>query len=215
MLVDSNKEKWPDDTQSDNLELLAQQESTIPSSGGQAGAAVVGPVPDGMKFVNGYHEDILEALRRSAAQVPRSSANTPSGSFSEELLRKTLTDCVTNMQLNAPSVYPTERVRGSGSRTGSKENVCVPHPLLSDTAATSTLMQHHRQQQQHPQDEDDTPSVGPLRIRNLEDLIRQLEQHSSRHMSPNGSEDTRVSETEIDRHYRVDSSAPCSESSHG
>ncbi|XP_062538565.1 uncharacterized protein LOC134206849 [Armigeres subalbatus] len=217
VLVDSNKEKWPDDTQSDNLELIAQQDSTIPPSGGQAGAAVVGPVPDGMKFVNGYHEDILEALRRSAAQVPRSSANTPSGSFSEELLRKTLTDCVTNMQMqNAPSVYPTEREyqRGSSSRTGSKENVCVPHPLLSDTTATSTLIQHHRQQQ-HTQDEDDTPSVGPLRIRNLEDLIRQLEQHSSRHMSPNGSEDTRVSETEIDRHYRVDSSAPCSESSHG
>ncbi|XP_062701402.1 uncharacterized protein LOC109422898 isoform X9 [Aedes albopictus] len=183
-------------------------------SGGQAGAAVVGPVPDGMKFVNGYHEDILEALRRSAAQVPRSSANTPSGSFSEELLRKTLADCVSNMQIqNPPSVYPTEREyqRGSSSRTGSKENVCVPHPLLSDTTATTTMIPLHRQQQR-PQDED---SHEPLRIRNLEDLIRQLEHHSSRHMSPNGSEDTRVSETEIDRHYRVDSSAPCSESSHG
>ncbi|XP_021701471.1 disintegrin and metalloproteinase domain-containing protein 30 isoform X9 [Aedes aegypti] len=213
VLVDSNKEKWPDDTQSDNLELIAQQESTIPPSGGQTGAAVVGPVPDGMKFVNGYHEDILEALRRSAAQVPRSSANTPSGSFSEELLRKTLADCVSNMQIqNTPNVYPAERdyQRGSSSRTGSKENVCVPHPLLSDTATTSAMIPHHRQQQR-PQDEDHEP----LRIRNLEDLIRQLEHHSSRHMSPNGSEDTRVSETEMERHYRVDSSAPCSESSHG
>ncbi|XP_021701455.1 uncharacterized protein LOC5569251 isoform X6 [Aedes aegypti] len=182
-------------------------------SGGQTGAAVVGPVPDGMKFVNGYHEDILEALRRSAAQVPRSSANTPSGSFSEELLRKTLADCVSNMQIqNTPNVYPAERdyQRGSSSRTGSKENVCVPHPLLSDTATTSAMIPHHRQQQR-PQDEDHEP----LRIRNLEDLIRQLEHHSSRHMSPNGSEDTRVSETEMERHYRVDSSAPCSESSHG
>uniref|UniRef100_A0A182KHI2 Uncharacterized protein n=1 Tax=Anopheles christyi TaxID=43041 RepID=A0A182KHI2_9DIPT len=81
--------------------------------------------------------------------------------------------------------------------------------------------QQQQQQQQHLVqqgllgDEDDTPSVGPLRIRNLEDLIRQLEHHSSRHMSPSGSEDIRMSETEADRHYRVDSSAACSESSHG
>lgn len=65
-------------------------------------------------------------------------------------------------------------------------------------------------QQQINPDED----VGPLRIRNLEDLIRQLEHHSSRHMSPSGSEDIRMSENEADRHYRLESSA-CSESSHG
>ncbi|XP_058816038.1 disintegrin and metalloproteinase domain-containing protein 33 isoform X11 [Topomyia yanbarensis] len=189
-------------------------------SGGQAGPAAVGPVSDverTMKSLNGYHEDILEALRRSAAQVPRSSANTPSGSISEELLRKTLSDCVAGMQLGAPNVYPTEREykRSSSSRTGSKENICDPQQhILSDAGATAALLQHHRQQQ-HTQDEDDTPSVGPLRIRNLEDLIRQLEHHSSRHMSPSGSEDIRMSETEVDRHYRVDSSAACSESSHG
>lgn len=48
------------------------------------------------------------------------------------------------------------------------------------------------------------PSCGPIRIRNLEDLIRQLEHHSARHMSPSGSEDIRMSETEADRHYRLD-----------
>jgi len=64
-------------------------------------------------------------------------------------------------------------------------------------------------------DDDDAPSTGPLRIRNLEDLIRQLEHHSSRHMSPSGSEDIRMSETEADRHYRLESSAACSESSQG
>ena len=47
------------------------------------------------------------------------------------------------------------------------------------------------------------PPCGPIRIRNLEDLIRQLERHSTRHTSPNGSEDIRMSETEADRHYRL------------
>lgn len=100
--------------------------------------------------------------------------------------------------------------------------------MLGDVSGT--LLHHHRSQQQLHQpilqqqpaqqqssqppmnaDED----VGPLRIRNLEDLIRQLEHHSSRHMSPSGSEDIRMSETEADRHYRLESSAACSESSHG
>lgn len=62
-------------------------------------------------------------------------------------------------------------------------------------------------------DEVETRGPGPLRIRNLEDLIRQLEHHS-RHMSPSGSEDIRMSETEADRHYRQESSSACSESSH-
>lgn len=51
---------------------------------------------------------------------------------------------------------------------------------------------------------DVVPPCGPIRIRNLEDLIRQLERHSARHTSPNGSEDIRsMSETEADRHYRL------------
>ena len=235
MLGDSTKDKWPDDSHSDNLELIAQQESNIPSSGvapnsgvgggvgvgvggvsggglGPGGAGgVIGTVADvgsTIKSLNGYHEDILEALRTAAH---RSSTNTPSGSISEEMLRKTLAECAAS---NTIGIYQNEYRKGS-SKTGSKENICETQShVLSDAGQTASLLHHHRQQ--HPQDiDDDTPSVGPLRIRNLEDLIRQLEQHSSRHMSPSGSEDIRMSETEADRHYRVDSSAACSESSHG
>ena len=40
---------------------------------------------------------------------------------------------------------------------------------------------------------------APIRIRNLEDLIRQLEHSSRQAMSPNGSDDMRESDH---RHYR-------------
>lgn len=176
-----------------------------------------------LKSLNGYHEDILEALR-NAASSHRSSGNTPSGSISEEILRKTLQECAAG-QLG----YEFKR---SSSKNSSRENICENNGQLSAMLGdvTGTLLHHHRSQQQlhqpqiqqqqtQPQssqqpltaDED----VGPLRIRNLEDLIRQLEHHSSRHMSPSGSEDIRMSENEADRHYRLESSAACSESSHG
>lgn len=61
-----------------------------------------------------------------------------------------------------------------------------------------------RRQRGGEEEEDEPQQCGPIRIRNLEDLIRQLEHHSSRHMSPSGSEDIRMSETEADRHYRLD-----------
>lgn len=201
MVGDQCKEKWGDDGQSDNLELSQQQD----------GSAVPGAseVERTLKSLNGYHEDILEALRNAA-----SHRGTPvnSGSLNEEF-RKLTQECGGSM--------PIEYKRSS-SKSSSRENICdmqQPHVNMLDGSASNTLLHHHRQagtsSQQHIQDEDDTPTTGPLRIRNLEDLIRQLEHHSSRHMSPSGSEDIRMSETEADRHYRLDSSAACSESSQG
>ncbi len=50
-------------------------------------------------------------------------------------------------------------------------------------------------------DEDSVPVCGPIRIRNLEDLLRQLEKQSHQSgLSPSGSEDLRLSEPEADRH---------------
>ncbi|ALC49632.1 mmd, partial [Drosophila busckii] len=261
------KDKWCDDSQSDNLELITQdgtQASTI-------GGAAASEVERTLKSLNGYHEDILEALRNAASHRGTGTGNTPvgSGSLSEEMLRKTLQECGSAAQL-AYAAEPYKRA--SGSKSSSRENICdsnAAHAILLDGSGSalgglslgpdmrgvggsggggglasmtsmghgSALLHHHRsqhqlhqpggmslqqqqQQQQQQQlqatlDDDDAPSTGPLRIRNLEDLIRQLEHHSSRHMSPSGSEDIRMSETEADRHYRLDSSAACSESSQG
>ncbi|KAH8361231.1 hypothetical protein KR200_007687 [Drosophila serrata] len=252
------KDKWGDDNQSDNLELITQDGTLASTSGG--GGAAVSEVERTLKSLNGYHEDILEALRNAATHRGTGTGNTPvgSGSLSEEMLRKTLQDC-NNAQLG----YSAEQYkRTSGSKSSSRENICenaAVHAIILDGSAAglsglglgssvgggggsaaamsggmshgTALLHHHRsqhqlhqpsamalqQQQQQSQqpDEDDAPSTGPLRIRNLEDLIRQLEHHSSRHMSPSGSEDIRMSETDADRHYRLDSSAACSESSQG
>lgn len=187
-----------------------------------AGNNAVSDVERTLKSLNGYHEDILEALR-NAASSHRSSGNTPSGSISEEILRKTLQECAAG---NIGYEY-----KRNSSKNSSRENICDNNAqlnaMLGDVSG-SLLHQHRSQQQLHqPQMQQQQTQqtalpplnadeeVGPLRIRNLEDLIRQLEHHSSRHMSPSGSEDIRMSETEADRHYRLESSAACSESSHG
>lgn len=51
-------------------------------------------------------------------------------------------------------------------------------------------------------DDDSVPPVGPIRIRNLEDLLRQLEKQTlqTSGLSPSGSDDIRLSEPESDRH---------------
>ncbi|KAK7602201.1 hypothetical protein V9T40_009642 [Parthenolecanium corni] len=65
---------------------------------------------------------------------------------------------------------------------------------------------HHHNHQSEEDDEDDDDESGPIRIRNLEDLIRQLEHHSRKHTSASivGVEDIRFAETEADRQYRVE-----------
>lgn len=224
MLNDHGKDKWNDDRRQsgENLELITQQADITTGAG-------VTDVERTLKSLNGYHEDILEALRTAASHRGTGAGNTPSGSgsISEELLRKTLQECGSNA-----SNYGDYKPRGS--KSSSKENVCdglqqMPAHVIVENGPSTSLMHSHRghqmhsqthlapmppQQQQTLQDDDIGPaSGGQLRIRNIEDLIRQLEHHNI-HMSPNGSEDIRMSENEGDRHYRLDSSA-CSESSQG
>ncbi|TMW43179.1 hypothetical protein DOY81_011742, partial [Sarcophaga bullata] len=163
-----------DDGQSDNLELITQ-DGTLASSSG----AAVSEVERTLKSLNGYHEDILEALRNAASHRGTGTGNTPvgSGSLSEEMLRKTLQECA-----SAQLGYTTEPYkRSSGSKTSSRENICdqgPPHALLVETSSMGgphggPIMHHHRSQhqlhqplmqQQPPPDEEDAPATGPLRI---------------------------------------------------
>ncbi|XP_044585956.1 disintegrin and metalloproteinase domain-containing protein 9 isoform X13 [Cotesia glomerata] len=135
-----------------------------------------------LSSLNGYHGELMEALRN--ATTHRGMSGTPSGSgnlMDDEMIRKSLAECG----------YP------DGYRK-----------------ATADSGQDNIDNQDDDDEEDVPPTCGPIRIRTLEDIIRQLEVHSARHMSPNGSEDMRISENEGDRHYRIDSSV-CSESSQG
>ncbi|XP_043465764.1 disintegrin and metalloproteinase domain-containing protein 33 isoform X6 [Leptopilina heterotoma] len=132
-----------------------------------------------LNSLNGYHDDILVALRNAASH--RGLSTTPSGSgniLDDESIRKSLAEC------------------GYGD------------------AYRKSSDQDNIDNQDDDEEEEIPPCGGPIRIRTLEDIIRQLEHHSARHMSPSESEDIRMSETEADRPYRVDSSV-CSESSQG
>lgn len=228
-IVNNTKDKWGDDNRSDNMELIAQQQqqmhadSLSQSNLQMQQGGVASDVERTLKSLNGYHEDILEALRNAASHRGTGAGNTPSGSgsISEELLRKTLQDCNPNSHLY--NDYLSNK--RSSSKASSKENICdtamQSHTVMIETNPPNQMLGHHHRGSVGPpmsaqdMNDDEGPSVGPLRIRNLEDLIRQLEHHSSRHMSPSGSEDIRMSENEADRHFRIDSSAACSESSQG
>lgn len=196
--------------------------------GGVGGGSAMSEVERTLKSLNGYHEDILEALRTAAShrgsQVGLGEPGLRQGLLSEELLRKTLQECGgggAGVGVGGLGSMGGLVLDGYGSRRsnhGSQDKLCElaaqTHTVLVEGSPARLQHARHRTSALAPdEDEDDeVPPCGPIRIRNLEDLIRQLEHHS-RHMSPSGSEDIRMSETEADRHYRLESSSQCSESS--
>ncbi|XP_055954110.1 disintegrin and metalloproteinase domain-containing protein 11-like isoform X5 [Argiope bruennichi] len=111
-----------------------------------------------LKNINGYHEEILEALH-SASQRMGDSKRSPSQDSHKS---------VVDMNYSA-----------LGSVKGRDDQ----------------------------RDDDlEEPMPVPIRIRNLEDLLRQLEHHplqpqQQQHMSPACSDEIRLSEPEADRHY--------------
>nr|XP_018902023.1 PREDICTED: disintegrin and metalloproteinase domain-containing protein 12 [Bemisia tabaci] len=194
-----HKEKWSEmDSHSDNQETLSQSDNNVGADIRGTGAVL--EVERTLKSLNGYHEDILEALRTAASHRTGPASSTGASSSSEDLLRMSITAAVEN----------------SYRRSSSQDKLCdgvghgrspQTHTVLVEGSPTALLRHHRRTSHRSDADDEDDdvpPSCGPIRIRNLEDLIRQLEHHSARHMSPSGSEDIRMSETEADRHYRLD-----------
>ncbi|XP_065578386.1 disintegrin and metalloproteinase domain-containing protein unc-71-like isoform X1 [Artemia franciscana] len=184
-------DRWGDESQSDNQEALlspATDPERLPLPSGGAGSSM-NDVERTLKSLSGYHEDILQALRAAASHRSNSSASLTASDDP----RKSLSDGYS--EYNPPSSTDYMVLRAAQSRDklgGSVGNVRtnstthLPHGDVSGDEG------------------DSVPPCGPIRIRNLEDLIRQLERHSVRHNSPNGSEDIRLSETEADRHYRLE-----------
>ncbi|XP_069167754.1 disintegrin and metalloproteinase domain-containing protein 23 isoform X6 [Procambarus clarkii] len=173
LLTPAEKEKWGEESQSDNNDVLSQSDNNADPE------CQVSEVERTLKSLNGYHEDIIDALKRAASH--RSGAT----SMSSDELHTAHHDTYPRFSPGASAIG------GAAEFTRLKAS----HEKLADSGG----------------EDEQVPPCGPIRIRNLEDLIRQLEHHPSRHMSPSGSEEIRMSETEADRHYRLDSSS-CTES---
>lgn len=170
LLTPGEKEKWAEESQSDNNDVLSQSDNNADPE------CQVSEVERTLKSLNGYHEDIIDALKRAA------SHRTGAPSMSSDEIRTAHHE-------------PYPRFPSALGTAGEFTRLKTSHEKLVDSGG----------------EEDQVPPCGTIRIRNLEDLIRQLEHHPSRHMSPSGSEDLRMSEPEADRHYRLDSSS-CTES---
>ncbi|XP_046455697.1 uncharacterized protein LOC124203135 isoform X8 [Daphnia pulex] len=208
-----NKEKWSEESQSDNQEVMSV---LLSPDGGSSrisdrlAASSLSDVERTLKSLNGYHEDILQALRSAAAS--QRSAST--ASLSDEL-RKSFAESYADYfpppdYLSMRSLNNHDKHGGVGGRGGvmgpgsSVSSTSERLPGLASPLPGGGSLGVGAHGGGDSGDEGDlVPPCGPIRIRNLEDLIRQLERHSARHTSPNGSEDIRMSETEADRHYRL------------
>ncbi|XP_071748566.1 disintegrin and metalloproteinase domain-containing protein unc-71 isoform X3 [Lepeophtheirus salmonis] len=182
-----------------------------------------------LKSLNGYHEGIIEALRTASSHrgsnasssggcpapppPPGSSSlgahRSSAASLSEELRKQLINEgYVLDYGNNAPP-------NSSGNTTGgvlqdfanamkaaasASNNLPPPSQNSNNNSNSNNTSSNNNSNNTNNNPNSNIP--GPIRIRNLEDLIRQLE-HSSRHMSPSsGSEDLRVQESESERHFR-------------
>lgn len=90
-----------------------------------------------LKSLNGYHENLLDALRAA-----RGAASTPSGSniiLNEDILRKTLAECASGYTRS--------------SRVPSQEKVCDGGPQIHTVMVEGSPRHHHHHR--HDDEEDD------------------------------------------------------------
>merc|ERR1719510_1434435 len=178
--------------------------------------------------VNGYHESLIEALRNAAAATTSSQrgsnssnsfglgagggANTSGGSNHRssaasltEDLRKTLADSYFEYGASLGLVPGPSGPMGPGRDPSSAAVVAAAAAAAAAAAQKQHQMKPVGSREKLDSEQSGSAATAPIRIRNLEDLIRQLE-HSSRHaMSPNGSDDLRDSSTAgpDPRHFSV------------
>ncbi|KAL1463743.1 hypothetical protein WDU94_015469 [Cyamophila willieti] len=208
--IDPLKEKWSESPQS---ETLSQCDN--PLTGGGGGGETISEVERTLKSLNGYHEDILEALRNAAVTHGRAG---PSSSTDEDTSSDFGSYCASSSSEDLLRRSIAAAVECSYKRSTSQDKLCDGRGLISQShtslhersPAGSLQRLHHRSSRTRVDaDEDEDGGLtssgpNPIRIRNLEDLMRQLEYHSSRHMSPADSEDIRMSDPETERQYRID-----------
>ena len=209
--VSLDKEKWMDE----NERGLSRLDRMSASSQNQlSGMDSISEVERTLKSLNGYHEGILEALRSAANSHRGSNASSggppppPNQSGNQSGAHRSSAASLTEelrKQLAAEGAY-----LDYSSSTGGTAGVLNDFANAIKAVSRENL-NHQPTGRIGASGLDESANAagsvppGPIRIRNLEDLIRQLE-HSSRHMSPSsGSEDLRMStqaENEADRHFR-------------
>lgn len=207
------REKWLEE----NADRLSRMDRLSTSSQNQlAGAGQIPPLPMSappapdmrttaemertLKSLNGYHEGLLEALRNAASAANNSShrgsqsssgptfgAHRSSAASLTEELRKNMAESYLEFAGKSSS---REKLDGSGVQVQSSGQVPPSQNPNQQSQQQSSVAQ---------QSGDLGRDTGPIRIRNLEDLIRQLE-HSSRHISSPGSDEMR--DGDQDRHFR-------------
>merc|ERR1719232_116495 len=184
-----DKDRWDERMSSssqNNLVNLTSGHSIMDSGPRSDSRRDISDVERTLKSLNGYHEDILETL----TQALRDAASGRAGGPGPHSVRPGYSTLDT-----APVL--TEELKRHLAETRAVSEYRSQQELRQQTRDRQEKLE--RESSQHALDSDER---GPIRIRNLEDLIRQLEHSSNRHMSPAGSEDVRMSsETEADRHF--------------